>query len=157
MEREHKLALILGLGILIFGGAAKVVQYTQRGLRNNNPGNIRHGEPWDGLSVTQDDPHFATFISPEYGIRAMAKVLTNYQQLYGLNTVRQWISRWAPPGENDTAAYVAAVAGRLGVSPDAPISVKGALPVLIPAIIQHENGLNPYTSSTILAGIRMAA
>lgn len=132
-----------------------MVTYSQRGLRNNNPGNIRKGASWDGLAPVQSDESFATFVSPEYGIRAMAKVLSNYQTLYGINTVRGIISRWAPASENDTASYIAAVAGKLGVSPDAPISVAGALPVLIPAIIAHENGLNPYSANQILAGIRL--
>ena len=39
-----------------------------RGIRNNNPGNIRKGEKWKGLSPIQNDSSFCVFKSPEYGI-----------------------------------------------------------------------------------------
>ena len=39
-----------------------------RGIRNNNPGNIRHGNDWQGISKEQPDPAFCTFVSPEYGL-----------------------------------------------------------------------------------------
>lgn len=156
MVIESRWLMVLGFLALSFAGAKTVVKYTQRGLRNNNPGNIRHGEPWVGMAETQDDPSFVTFATPEYGIRAMARVLTNYQQKYGINTVRQLISRWAPPEENDTESYIRSVAAQLGVDPNASINIAGALPVLIPAIVTHENGLNPYNAAQIQAGIRLA-
>ncbi len=127
-----------------------------RGIRNNNPGNIRHGQKWDGLAPMQGDPAFATFVSPEYGIRAMAKLLLNYQSRNGLKTVRQIIDRWAPPNENNTAAYVQHVADRIGVGPDDPIVVADVLPTLVASIIRHENGQHPYDAATIGRGCDMA-
>lgn len=145
------------LGALLFVGGGTAVYTMTRGLRNNNPGNIRKsGDKWAGLAAEQPDTAFFTFVSPEYGIRAMARILLNYSANYGLNTVRGIINRWAPPTENDTSAYVAHVASKLGVSPDTPINVRTALPVLVPAIIKHENGLNPYSDATILKGIQLA-
>ena len=55
-----------------------------RGERNNNPGNIRHGSKWQGLSAQQTDPSFCQFVSPEYGIRAIYKLLQTYQKKYEL-------------------------------------------------------------------------
>ncbi len=55
-----------------------------RGFRNNNPGNIRHGEPWLGLAEDQTDPDFCQFVSVEYGIRAMFRILETYREKYGL-------------------------------------------------------------------------
>lgn len=128
-----------------------------RGLRNNNPGNIRRSsEAWQGLSPEQNDDEFFSFVSPEYGIRAMARILTNYSANYGLDTVRGLISRWAPEHENPTNAYVTNVARALGIAPDAPINVQVSLPRLIPAIIKQENGLQPYSASTITRGISLA-
>lgn len=127
-----------------------------RGIRNNNPGNIRHGDKWAGLSATQPDAAFCSFISPEYGIRALARVLLNYERKHGLNTVRGIITRWAPPNENDTTAYVNAVARKLGVAPDTRIDVATVLPALVPAIIAHENGQQPYDAAVIVRGIEMA-
>ena len=67
-----------------------------RGIRNNNPGNIRHGQNWQGLNPEgrNIDPAFCVFKSPVFGIRALAKVLMNYKKIHGLNTVRQIISRY---------------------------------------------------------------
>lgn len=127
-----------------------------RGIRNNNPGNIRHGDQWMGLASRQPDPSFCLFIKPEYGIRAMARVLINYQRRHGLSTIRGIIHRWAPPKENDTAAYVDHVAGFVGVGPDEEIEVAKILPRLIPVIIEHENGQMPYSDEQIATGIQMA-
>jgi len=129
---------------------------TPRGIRNNNPGNIRHGDDWMGLSTEQKDPSFCCFIKPEYGIRAMARILANYQRRYGIKTVRGIINRWAPPVENDTDAYVEHVAEVVGVGPDEKIQVKSVLALLIPVIILHENGTNPYSSEILRKGIEMA-
>lgn len=130
-------------------------RYYPRGIRNNNPGNIRHGDSWRGMAANQPDPAFVTFVAPEYGIRAMGKVLVNYERLHGLNTVAGIIDRWAPPTENNTHAYQLNVAERLGVGINDPIDVKAKLPQLVPAIIQHENGLQPYMPATINAGLAL--
>jgi len=121
-----------------------------RGLRNNNPGNLRRSaDKWQGLRAIQTDAAFFQFSLPKYGIRAMARVLLNYQNLYGLRSVEEIISRWAPSNENDTASYINSVAGKLNVNIWTNISITERLPELIKAIITHENGMNPYRASTI--------
>jgi hypothetical protein len=149
--------LLYALGVFILAGTGTAVYVKTKGLRLNNPGNLRRtNDAWQGLATPQSDPEFFEFIAPEYGVRAMARTLLNYQQNYGLNSIRDLVSRWAPPTENDTDSYVNAVASRLGVSPDLTISVASALPALIPAMIVQEQGLNPYPDKTILTGIRWA-
>ncbi len=127
-----------------------------RGIRNNNPGNIRHGENWRGLAREQTDPAFCVFTSPVYGIRAMGRILLNYQRLYGLKTVREIVSRWAPPSENDTDAYVAHAAEALGVQPDDELCVSDHLEALLRVIILHENGRNPYSDDALAQGADLA-
>lgn len=127
-----------------------------RGIRNNNPGNIRHGDTWQGLSPDQPDKDFCTFLSPEYGIRAMAKILLNYRKRHGLSTVHGIISRWAPSSENNTASYIKAVSAACHVAPTEIIDVAEYLPDLVPAIIRHENGVQPYDTATIHQGIALA-
>ena len=83
---------------------------TARGIRNNNPGNLRHSSQWQGLRTEQADPAFCQFETMAYGIRALIKTLITYHRRYGLSTVAGIIRRWAPPTENDTAAYSRAVA-----------------------------------------------
>ena len=128
-----------------------------RGIRNNNPGNIRlsAATAWEGQTFHQPDPEFVTFSSPEYGIRAIAKILLTYQR-EGFKTLGQIIHRWAPPSENDTDAYIQAVCNKCGVGEDMQVDVKAILPDLIKAIIKHENGEQPYSDAQINAGISMA-
>lgn len=132
-------------------------QQLPRGIRNNNPGNIRWGANWQGLNPNgkKIDPYFCVFQTPVAGIRALAKVLINYKKFYGLNTVRQLISRYAPPNENQTTAYVQSVARQLGVLPDVVINIeeRGVLTVFVKAVIRMENGIQPYSDETIQQGI----
>lgn len=128
-----------------------------RGIRNNNPGNIRHGANWHGLNPDgrKIDPAFCVFTTSVAGIRALAKVLINYKRIHGLNTVRQIISRYAPPNENQTTAYIQSVAKQLGVYPDTIIDIeeRGVLTVFIKAVIRMENGIQPYSDEIIQRGI----
>ena len=128
-----------------------------RGIRNNNPGNIRKSATqWEGQSSTQGDDAFVTFETPEHGIRAMARVLQTYREKHGLDTIRKIVSRWAPDIENDTEAYIKSVAAQLGVRPDVPLN-PGQTPKLIAAIIKHENGVLPYSNEQIIRGVQMAS
>lgn len=130
-----------------------------RGIRNNNPGNIRRSaDPWQGLAKDQNDDAFFQFAEPKWGIRALARVLISYQDRHGLRTVRAIISRWAPPVENKTSSYIDHVARRLNVGADDPLDVHDyrVLRGLVEAIISHENGLQPYTDAQIDAGLVLA-
>lgn len=156
MNRDTLLWLLVAA--LAIAGIGTGVYLMTRGIRNNNPGNIRHGgSQWQGMSLQQTDAEYVQFDDPVYGIRAMAKLLTNYQKNYGLDTIREIISRWAPPNENITESYVANVSRIVGASPDQTIDVAGALPKLVPAIIQHENGQQPYSDAQINRGIALAS
>lgn len=144
------------LALLAVGGG--VMYHQARGIRNNNPGNIRHSrDRWQGMRAEQTDPDFVQFVAPEWGIRALARLLLNYQTVHGLRTVRQLINRYAPPAENDTGAYVRHVAAALGVDPDESIAVRDHLRPLVETIIRHENGLQPYAAVTITRGLELAA
>lgn len=134
-----------------------------RGIRNNNPGNIDYNKNnnWRGQIGIEEGvakPRFARFDTPENGIRALAKLLLNYQRLHKLNTVREIINRWAPPVENITSAYVAACARALGVTADEVINLsdRRLLKLLTVAIIKHENGSQPYSDFVIDTGVNEA-
>ncbi|KNA27989.1 structural protein [Pantoea ananatis] len=119
-----------------------------RGIRNNNPGNIRWGDEWRGLvpEAQRTDKSFCQFKAPEFGIRAMIIILRNYQSKYGLKTITGIIKRWAPPNENDTQAYIRSVAQATGTDADKPIDLTDSRKLfpLLQAIIKHENGTQPY-------------
>jgi hypothetical protein len=129
-----------------------------RGVRNHNPGNIRHvkGVTWQGQSAVQTDPAFVQFDDPVYGIRAIARIMSAYER-QGIDTLGGAIDRWAPPNENNSQAYVDAVCNACSVGADTPVRLTGAiLQSLIKAIIQHENGAQPYSDDQIDKGIALA-
>jgi hypothetical protein len=143
------------VGVLIIGGYMAI----PKGLRNKNPTNIRYNKAnaWDGQTGA-DYTGFAMFKSAHFGIRAGAKLLKNYQALYGLNTIEQIINRWAPIVENDTNAYIKHVAKALNTDRDAILSLSNdnVLIELLQVIIKHENGLNPYSYDTISKAVQAA-
>lgn len=132
---------------------------TPRGIRNNNPGNIRKSAiNWKG-ETPGSDPDFETYLTPEDGIRAMTRILLNYQRQHGLATVRGMINRWAPPVENDTGAYVMHVAEAMMVDADDPLDLESdpsMLAAMVAVIIRHENGQQPYSLDVINEGVRRA-
>lgn len=77
-----------------------------RGLRNNNPLNIRStGVSWKGqCGVDQDG--FCIFINRPYGYRAAFRILCSYRVLHGITTIKEIVNRWAPPSENNTKSYI---------------------------------------------------
>lgn len=88
-----------------------------RGIRNNNPLNIRIGNKWLGEVNDPTDKDFEQFTEMVFGLRAGFVLLRRYIQRYHLQTISDIISRWAPPSENHTSRYVEFVAQRLGISP----------------------------------------
>lgn len=153
--------LWIGLGIaalVLLGGGGLAVYSMVRGIRNNNPGNIRaDGTAWEGLATPNSDGTFFIFKDATYGIRAIARILSNYVSNDGVaSTVTGLISRWAPPSENDTASYINDVANQIGVGPDDVIDVNAYMPGLVAAIVDHENGVQPYAAATIQNGIALA-
>lgn len=144
------------VGEFVMDKASSAAQMLTRGLRNNNPGNIRHGDKWQGMASTQTDKDFVTFTDPKYGIRAAAIILKNYKAKYGLDTIRGIVTRWAPPGENDTAAYISAVSRFTGIAPDTKLIYPQDLPSLIAALTKQENGVQPYKLAKIQEGVQLA-
>ena len=85
-----------------------------RGIRNNNPLNIRKGNNWQGEVANPTDKEFEQFVSMQMGIRAGFKILKNYMTGYGgrvkaLSNIHDIIHRWAPPSENNCRAYIDSV------------------------------------------------
>lgn len=98
-----------------------------RGIRNNNPLNIRIGNDWKGERPNAKDRSFEEFTSMEYGIRAgfiiLRKYITGYNGLtQKFNTIEKMISRWAPAMENNTTAYISQVSKMTGIPATLKIS-----------------------------------
>ena len=93
-----------------------------RGIRNNNPLNIRIGNTWLGERSNPTDPAFEEFVSMAYGLRAGFIILRRYIRRYHRNTIKQIIETWAPVTENATQKYVDCVCQRTGLRPDVAIA-----------------------------------
>ncbi len=111
-----------------------------RGVRNSNPGNLRKSkDQWEG--AIGDDGAFVIFDSPESGVRALAKNLQSYGR-QGYDSIEKIITRWAPPNENDTQAYIQSVASATGIPATQSIDLTNpdVLASLSEAIGYHETG-----------------
>ena len=86
-----------------------------RGIRNNNPLNIRRGTSrWVGRRAQVTDKEFEEFTSMAFGYRAAWKLMDTYRmrlrQAGKSYTLENIIHRWAPPEDgNDTTAYIRTV------------------------------------------------
>lgn len=90
---------------------------TPRGIRNNNPLNIRIGNSWLGERMNPTDPAFEEFVAIEYGYRAAFCILRRYIRRYNKNTITAIVSTWAPANENNTQRYINFVADKMQISP----------------------------------------
>lgn len=149
------------------------VRKIARGHRNNNPGNVRKSgnwKAWQGIAPDdqQIDDEFIVFKTAAYGIRAMVRTLITYRDKYNLRTIAGIIGRWAPPNgrdpntgrtyTQDTTAYAMAVSRETGFAMREPIDVADYATALklVPAIIRHELGYQPYSLEQIQEGLRLA-
>lgn len=116
-----------------------------RGLRNNNPGNIRRSKVrYKGEVRPSRDPDFKEFSTIAYGYRAVFVLLDTYRSRYGLATIRQMLNRYAPPTENFTEGYVRFVADYAGVMPDEVIDTRNEMDMIpiVSAMSKIENGVS---------------
>lgn len=113
-----------------------------RGMRNNNPGNLRSGVG----QVGTDSGGYAVFPSREAGYNAAARQLVGYHNA-GLDTINAIVSKWAPSSENDTQAYIASVVQSMNrkgfnVGAFSRLNLKDSalLKALLDSMINHEVG-----------------
>ena len=128
-----------------------------RGIRNNNPGNLRANPDimWKHQNGIDADG-FLIFDDPVFGIRALAMVLRHYVEYNNLTMIATMIRKFAPDTENDTEAYIKAVAEYTGIGPYETVDLKAQGRAIVKAIILHENGEQPYDDDTIGQGIHLS-
>lgn len=85
-----------------------------RAWRNSNPGNIRYSEFAREMGAIGQAGGFAVFPDEETGMRAISQLLRS--DSYNRLTVAGAISRYAPPSENNTAAYHRQIEKMTGLS-----------------------------------------
>lgn len=126
---------------------------TTRGIRNNNPLNIRQGDQWKGMSDVQQDEEFVQFESIRWGIRAAFIILHRYITIHKKNTIRKIISRWAPENENNTQAYIETVSRKTGIHADSELVYfdMQTMVRLVEAMAYVENG-QAIDKTDVIAG-----
>jgi hypothetical protein len=133
-----------------------------RGIRNNNPLNIRRSkDKWKGMRAVQSDAQFVQFESLEWGWRAAFYLLTRtYYHKYRLFTIRTIVQKWAPAIENNTKAYINNVSRLTGIHPDEPLGIPSEKPsrwiALGAAMAIQENGVTSIDWFAMLRGWEMA-
>ena len=129
-----------------------------RGIRNNNPLNIRRSkDQWQGMKKVQSDTQFCEFETLDWGWRAAFKLLTRtYYHQYRLYTIKGIISRWAPHNENNTRVYIENVSRLTGIGPDEPLGIPSDKPArwiaLGLAMAIQENGQTSIDYFAMLRG-----
>lgn len=141
-----------------FTGIMETLNLAQapRGIRNNNPLNIKwvSFQVWNG-QTGQDSGGFVIFDKPENGIRAAVRTLTSYKNA-GYVTPRQIVTRWT--GGDSKAiqdSYVSHICAGLGIYESEAVQPAQWFE-LIKIMIKHENGQQPYSDQIIKAGIASA-
>lgn len=126
-----------------------------RGLRNNNPLNIRKNADNFKGEIKGRDTSFKTFSSMPYGYRAAFVTLGTYLSR-GWNTIEKIITKWAPPTENNTENYIAHVERWSGVPRNKELTARnGSDYILIVAAMSFvENGQNADISA-VQAGFKL--
>ena len=126
-----------------------------RGLRNNNPLNIRKSTDVFQGEIRSEDKAFKSSKSMSYGYRAAFKVLYNYYDKYKLDTIRKMISRWAPKNENDTKAYIGVVSKKAKIGPDTLLFFKRDEMCAIVAAMSEVENFTPAVMSDVIAGWKL--
>ena len=136
-----------------------------RGIRNNNPLNIRlSSDKWQGQVLPQrgsGEGAFCQFSEMKWGWRAAFRLLCHtYYGKYKLRTIRDIIYRWAPPNENGTSVYIRSVAERTGINADSvlgdPATHAAQWLMIGMAMAIVENGTTQQDYLSMLKGWEMA-
>ena len=128
-----------------------------RGIRNNNPLNIRIGNSWMGEVAYPTDNVFEQFTDMKWGVRAAFVVLRNYMNRYNLRTIPEIVTSWAPKSENDTLNYIKQVSKNSGFDTSHRFDWynQKEMFALFQAMCIVENGV-PITTQEIAEGYDLA-
>lgn len=114
-----------------------------RGIRNNNPFNIRKSSnKWIG-KIKGTDKEFETFDTLEHGYRAGLIILRTYYNKYKLHTYGEILKRFAPPCENELSYYYDFIFQNAHLLPTHYLKLNTLLYVIAPLIAMYESGLPP--------------
>lgn len=127
LRGEHKKATSGPSGVTDSGapektGAVTIPEESRIAAAHNNPGNLKFAgqESATEGEAAQDGGKWAKFPSVEAGLEALRKQIEKDAERG--QTVREFITKYAPPGSNDTEAYIKQAAESLRAKPDDKLS-----------------------------------
>jgi len=91
-----------------------------RAWRTNNPGNLEYHQFARDHGAIGPDGRNAVFPDEQTGAEAIAALLQT--NTYQLLTIREAITRYAPPDENDTEDYINTIRRQTGLDPNTRMS-----------------------------------
>jgi len=135
-------------------GSTRPDMRSPRGIRNNNPGNLNYAGQEGAKKEGGSNGRFAVFKTMQDGIIALAKQLQIYASR-GIDSISAIISKYAPPGENNTKAYIDAIAKKLGIGANTKLNLNdnATLRALIEGISTVENGRGRVSMDQINAAL----
>ena len=121
-------------GALDYGGSVSVaIPKGTLAYANNNPGNLRYaGQP----GASEGKGGFAKFDSPQAGAAALARQVA--LDVSRGNTLASFITKYAPPSENNTAEYITQVASATGIKPNQRLT-ESHVKSLVKAVAKKES------------------
>jgi len=141
-ESGNGALIVIMIIIIVILLLQKKKEKMSRGLKNNNPFNIRKSnENWLGKKKNSTDSDFEQFETLELGLRAGLKLLKNYVEK-GYNTIEKIIERYSPAGDpgnalGSTENYIRFITNHSNISRD---SVVNNVPRIAYFILCFENG-----------------
>lgn len=121
---------------------AKLQQMTR------NPLNIRWNKGNNWMGQIGEYKGFVIFSEEFLAVRAVLKILRNYRNR-GIKTIRDVITTWAPPTENNTANYVRYVANAIGCEVDSKLRYDLDVFNLVCAMWKIESGESANVATVI--------
>ncbi len=111
------------------------------GIVNNNAGNVRDLPVGTWMGQVGNNKGFVVFESMDWGVRAWLSNFYSSVKNHQTDTIEKYISRYAPPSENDTAGYIAYISSQTGIPSTAPIPLdRDSINSIMKAQFQKELG-----------------
>ncbi|EMY0058011.1 hypothetical protein AAIB98_004207 [Providencia rettgeri] len=125
-----------------------------RGFRNKNPGNLTAAPNSSGYDYGNGH-RYVQFPTMKDGLAGMSRQLMLDAEK-GLNTIDKYLYKYAgPEGGNDTESYIRQISKMTGYGRYEQLDMwdPDVMAKLMPAMIQVENGKQPFSYEQIMEGI----